>query len=65
MGVNRRQWLTFAGRFLTVTMGLAGWLFRRSMPTRYVQAIRTRVYPGPRRKPLSDSDIKRPGKWRG
>ena len=64
MGVNRRQWLTFAGRFLNVTMGLAVWLFRRGMPTRYVQAICSRAYPGPR-KILSDSDIKRPGKWGG
>lgn len=64
MGVNRRQWLTFAGRLAAVTTGLALWLFRRVAPARYVQAIRSGTYPGPRR-PLADSDVNRPGKWRG
>jgi hypothetical protein len=64
MGVNRRQWLTFAGRFAAVNMGLALWLCRRIVPTRYVQAIRSGTYPGPQRT-LADNDVDRPGKWKG
>jgi len=44
---------------------VATWLLGRQLfPTRTVQAIRGRFYPGPAKR-LSHAEIRRPGRWRG
>jgi hypothetical protein len=49
-----------AAAFAVPVACLAG----RVIPTRYVQAIRSRRYPGPRKK-LSRARITQPGRWKG
>jgi hypothetical protein len=50
----------WATGFAVTLVGLAGKVF----PTRYVEAARSRFYPGPVRR-LRSEDIRKPGRWGG
>ncbi|MBN2290785.1 MAG: twin-arginine translocation signal domain-containing protein [Pirellulales bacterium] len=61
---TRRRFMKFTG---CAAVGLAvpvGWLAAQIAPTRCVEAVRSRLYPGPLKR-LRDADIKRPGRWGG
>ena len=64
MGMNRRK-------FLKTVAGVAGLfaapflrVFERVAPARWVEAVRSRAYPGPL-KEIEESAIAGPGKWKG
>ncbi len=60
----RRRFLAVAVRAAAVPV-VATWLLGRQLvPTRTVQAIRGRFYPGPVKR-LSHAEIRRPGRWKG
>ena len=40
------------------------WAAQRCHPTKWIEALRARAYPGPR-KPLEHADVARPGRWVG
>ena len=64
MAVRRRQLLKLA---LGAGAALAAPLVRlaeRARPTRCVEAVRAKFYPGPV-KDLEDRDIAKPGRWAG
>lgn len=64
MEVGRR---TFLGLMLAAGAALAAPmlpLFRRILPARFVEAVRSRLYPGPVR-PLDMAEIRKPGRWAG
>jgi len=64
MGIARRRIVKFIGGAAVGLAIPAGWLAARIVPTRYVQAERCRLYPGPLKR-LNHADIKRPGRWAG
>lgn len=62
MGLDRRRFVGSVARAVAVLCIPATFVAQR-VP-RYVQAVRSRVYPGPR-KPLNRADIQRKGHWGG
>jgi hypothetical protein len=64
MGLARRRFMRFISGAVVAVAVPIGWLAARIVPTRYVQAVRSRRYPGPLKR-LSEADVKRPGRWGG
>ena len=64
MGIARRRFVGILVRIAAVVVVPASNLAGRVVPARYVEAIRSRFYPGPVKR-LSLSDIRKPGRWGG
>jgi hypothetical protein len=63
VSARRRFVGTLAGLATGLGLALLG-LAGRVLPTRYVEATRSRLYPGPVKR-LRSEDIRKPGRWRG
>ena len=64
MGIKRRRFMAWVGAGTAVFFAAFLRLSERIVPATYTEALRTRVYPGPR-KTLDDAEIRRPGRWGG
>ncbi len=64
MGMKRRRFLGLVGKVGAAAAASVVWLADRTLPVRYVEAIRAGFYPGPRR-PLDESNITKPSRWEG
>ncbi|MFV1965235.1 MAG: hypothetical protein ACC628_07400 [Pirellulaceae bacterium] len=62
--MKRRRFMIGAGAAAAAFAAAVTRLARRVRPASYVEALRTRLYLGPRR-PLDDAEIRRPGRWGG
>ena len=64
MTMRRRLFLKAALAAVAFITAPVAWILGRVVPARYVEAIRTRRFPG-RLKEICDADIQRPGRWGG
>ena len=64
MGMKRRRFLRLALRVGSAAAASIVWLADRTLPVRYVEAIRAGFYPGPR-KSLDEASITKPSRWEG
>ena len=61
MDLERRQ---FFGVVAAAATAALGWTAHRVNPVRWVEAVRSRIYPGPI-KPFNAADVRRPDPWAG
>ena len=64
MGITRRRFVRLVVGIGTAATASIVWVVARTVPLRYVEAIRTRFYPGPR-KSLDEAGLSEPGYWEG
>ena len=64
MGMTRRSLMRSMFAAGVVLAAPVVWLAKRTLPPQLSEAIRGRIYPGPK-KHLTESDIRRPGRWKG
>jgi len=62
--MKRRTFLKMISGLGAALFVPASWLRERLAPARWVEAVRTRFYPGPTGPP-DEAEISRPGRWAG
>jgi hypothetical protein len=64
MALKRRKFLGLIATRVSAALAPGLWLARHACPRRVVEAMRSRVYPGPLKR-LDRNEIDRPGRWLG